>query len=57
MDSLVGGMDGQGMDMSSDGLFRPYNSLLARDFWYINAGVLIFMFFLRAVEFYQSWAG
>jgi len=56
MDSLMSGMSGMGMDMSSDGMFYPYNSELARGFWYIIAGVLVFFFLLRVVGSYQTWS-
>jgi hypothetical protein len=56
MDSLMSGMSGMGMDMSSDGMFYPYNSELARGFWYTIAGVVVFLFLLRVVGSYQTWS-
>lgn len=52
MDSLMGMSDS--MDMSSSGSFRGINSALARDYWYIIAGVVGFMILLRAIESVQS---
>ncbi len=56
MDALMAGMSGMGMDMSSDGMFFPYNSELARGFWYIIAGVVVFLILLRIVDSYQTWS-
>jgi hypothetical protein len=56
MDSLMSGMSGMGMDMSSDGLFYDYNTALARGFWYIIAGVLAFLVLLRVIDSYQTWS-
>jgi hypothetical protein len=50
------GMSGMGMDMSSDGMFYPYNLELARGFWYIIAGVLVFLILLRVIDSYQTWS-
>ncbi len=54
--SGMSGMDGSGMDMASDPMFRPYNQMLARGYWYIITGVVVFLFLLRGVEYYQTWA-
>lgn len=56
MDSLMSGMSGMGMDMSSDGLFYDYNTALARGFWYIIAGVLVFLVLLQVIDSYQTWS-
>ncbi|KAF4633683.1 hypothetical protein G7Y89_g4425 [Cudoniella acicularis] len=56
MDMLMSGMSGSGMDMSSDGMFRDYNQVLAQGFWYIIAAVIGFMLLLRGLDFYQNWA-
>lgn len=39
-----------GMDMSSDGMFRPYNQWLAEVYWYIVVGVVCFGLVLQASE-------
>lgn len=39
-----------GMDMSSDGMFRPYNQWLAEVYWYIVVGVVGFGLVLQASE-------
>ncbi len=49
-------MDGSGMDMASDPMFRPYNQVLARGYWYIITAIVIFILLLRGVENYQTWA-
>ncbi|PQE33538.1 ferric reductase like transmembrane component protein [Rutstroemia sp. NJR-2017a WRK4] len=54
MDMLMSGMSG-GMDMSSDGMFRTYNSKLARGYWYIIAGFVGFVVLCRGFEWYQNW--
>jgi hypothetical protein len=54
--SGMSGMDGEGMDMADDPMFRPYNQMLARGYWYIITGVVVFLLFLRGVEYYQTWA-
>jgi hypothetical protein len=56
MDSLMSGMDGMGMDMSSDPMFRTYNQILARGYWYIFAFVVGILLLLRAIEYYQHWS-
>ena len=56
MDALMSGMSGMGMDMSSDGMFYPYNSELARGFWYIIASVVVFLILLRVIDSYQAWS-
>jgi hypothetical protein len=44
------------MDSASDPMFRPYNQVLARGYWYIITGVVGFLLLLRVVEYYQIWA-
>jgi hypothetical protein len=56
MDSLMAGMSGMGMDMSSDGLFYRYNSGLARAFWYIIASVLGVLVILRVINSWHTWS-
>ena len=52
----MSGMDGMGMDMSSDPMFRTYNQVLARGYWYIFAAVLVGFLLLRGIEHYQTWS-
>ncbi|KUJ22027.1 uncharacterized protein LY89DRAFT_715030 [Mollisia scopiformis] len=53
----MSGMDmSGGMDSSSDPMFRPFNQALAEDYWYIIVGILGFIVFLRAVDYYQTWS-
>lgn len=56
MDALMGSMMGTGMDMSSDGMFRDYNLVLARGFWYIFIGIIIILMFVRVVDYYDTWS-
>jgi hypothetical protein len=49
-------MDGMGMDSASSPMFRPYNQMLARGYWYIIAGVVGFLLLLRGIEYYEVWA-
>jgi hypothetical protein len=49
-------MQGMGMDSASDPMFRPYNQVIARGYWYIIAGVVGFLLLLRGVEYYQTWS-
>lgn len=56
MDMGMGGMGmdmGGGMDMSSSGMFRIYNQQLARDYWYIIAGLVGFIMLLRVFEYFE----
>jgi hypothetical protein len=53
---MMSGMDGEGMDMSSDPMFRTFNQVLARGYWYTIASVLSFMVLLRTINFYQTWS-
>jgi hypothetical protein len=46
-------MDMGGMDMGTN-LFQTTNMALARDFWYIIAGVLGLLLSFRAINYYQS---
>jgi len=52
----MSGMEGMGMDSASSPMFRPYNQRLARGYWFIIAGFVGFLLFLRAIEYYQVWA-
>jgi hypothetical protein len=52
MSSLMG----SGMDMSSDPMFRTYNQVLARRYWYIIAFVVGVFLLLRAMEYYKNWS-
>lgn len=49
-------MEGMGMDMSSDPMFRTYNQILARGYWYIFAFVAGILLLLRAIEYHQNWS-
>jgi hypothetical protein len=51
----MSGMEGMGMDSASSPMFRPYNQELARGYWYIIAGVIGFLVFVRGLENYQTW--
>jgi hypothetical protein len=42
-----------GMDMGAN-MFQVPNMALARDFWYIIAGILGLMVCVRIINFYQS---
>ena len=49
-------MEGMGMDMGSDGMFRPVNQMLARTYWYLVAAFFAFAFFLKVVGAIESWS-
>lgn len=49
-------MMGDGMDMGSDGMFRPYNQIMARGYWYIITFVVAVFILLRAIEYHQNWS-
>ena len=49
-------MIGEGMDMSSDPMFRTYNQILARRYWYIVPFVVAIFILLRAIEYHQNWS-
>lgn len=52
----MSGMSGMGMDSMSDPMFRVFNQVLARGYWYIIAGVVGFILLLRVVDYYQTWS-
>ncbi|TAQ89268.1 hypothetical protein B7494_g2395 [Chlorociboria aeruginascens] len=54
--SGMSGMMGEGMDMGSDPMFRTYNQLLAKGYWYIVTFVVVFFILLRAIEYHQNWS-
>ena len=49
-------MEGMGMDMGSDGMFRPVNQMLARTYWYLVAAFFAFALFLTSVGAIESWS-
>jgi hypothetical protein len=50
------GMDMGGMDMShGHSLFKTDNMAYAQAFWYIIAGVLALLLFIRGVNFALHW--
>lgn len=53
MSGMMSGM-GEGMDMSSDFMFRTVNQALAEDYWYIILAVLGFIVLLRGIDYYQT---
>ena len=58
MSSMNGmsGMEGTGMDMGSDGLFRPVNQMIARTYWYLIAAFFAFALLLKGVGAIESWS-
>ena len=58
MSSLEGtsGMEGMGMDMGSDGMFRPVNQTLARTYWYLVAAFFASALLLKGVGAIESWS-
>lgn len=49
----MGGM-GQGMDMSSDGMFKSTNMYIARLYWYLVAAVVAVLAVQRGVDWARS---
>jgi membrane protein required for beta-lactamase induction len=49
-------MSGMDMDSGSDPLFRVFNQVLARAYWYIIAGIVGFILLLRVLDYYQTWS-
>lgn len=54
MDALMSGMSG-GMDMGSNGMFKPYNQKLALGYWYIIAGFVGAVLLCRGFEKWRDW--
>ncbi|RHZ64896.1 ferric reductase family protein [Aspergillus thermomutatus] len=55
MDSMAGMMGNMGgMDMSSDGMFRPYNQWLAAVYWYIIVAVIGFCLLLHGLHIFNA---
>ena len=52
----MSGMEGMGMDMGSDGMFRPVNQMLARTYWYLVAAFFAFAVLLKAAGAIESWS-
>ena len=58
MDGMSGmsGMQGMGMDMGSDGMFRPVNQMLARTYWYLVAAFFVFALLFKITGAFESWS-
>lgn len=58
MSSLNGmsSMEGMGMDMGSDGMFRPVNQMLARTYWYLIAAFFVSAWLMKGVGAFESWS-
>ena len=58
MSSLNGmsSMEGMGMDMGSDGMFRPVNQMLARTYWYLIAVVFASAWLMKGFGAVESWS-
>lgn len=52
----MSGMEGTGMDMGSDGMFRPLNQMLARMYWYLVAAIFASALFLKGLGAFESWS-
>ena len=52
----MSGMQGMGMDMGSDGMFRPVNQMLARTYWYLVAAFFVFALLLKVAGAFESWS-
>lgn len=55
LDSMSG-MEGMGMDMGSNGMFRPLNQMLARIYWYLVVAVFASALLLKSVDAIESWS-
>ena len=49
-------MDGMGMDMGSDDMFRSHNQKLARAYWYLVAAVFVFACILSFLGAFETWS-
>ena len=58
MSSLNGmsSMEGMGMDMGSDGMFRPVNQMLARTYWYLITAFFALALLLKGFGAIESWS-
>lgn len=58
MSSLDGmsSMEGMGMDMGSDGMFRAGNQMLARTYWYLVAVFFASALLLTSLGAIESWS-
>ena len=58
MSSLDGmsGMEDMGMDMGSDGMFRPVNQMLAHTYWYLVAVFFASALLLKSLGAIESWS-
>ena len=52
----MSGMQGMGMDMGSDGMFRPVNQMLARTYWYLVAAFFVFALLFKIAGVFESWS-
>ena len=48
-------MEGTGMDMGSNQMFRPVNQMLARTYWYLVAAFFTWALLFKRVEALESW--
>ena len=49
----MGGM-GQGMDMNSDGMFKPTNMYIAHVYWYLVTAVVAVLAVQRGIDWARS---
>ena len=49
-------MEGMGMDMGSDGMFRPVNQMLARTYWYLITAFFASALLLKTIGAIESWS-
>ena len=49
-------MEGMGMDMGSDGMFRSVNQMLARTYWYLIAAFFASAWLMKVVRAIESWS-
>ena len=52
----MSGMQGMGMDMGSDGMFRPVNQMLARTYWYLVAAFFVLALLFKIAGAFESWS-
>ena len=52
----MSGMQGMGMDMGSDGMFRPVNQMLARTYWYLVSAFFVFALLFKIAGAFESWS-
>lgn len=49
-------MEGMGMDMGSNGMFRPVNQTIARTYWYLVAAFFASALLLKGAGAIESWS-